>query len=654
MKKIYFFSQLLKIFSHKILKRFGYLPRGIVFGIDISLLVLSCFLTGFVIYSLTPNFNLQNFILKSAVAISVSSFYFLLFRTYSGLIRHSTILDAARLLLATSATAVTLLLLNFIQYYTTGNMLFRVPTILIFFIISFTILFFFRIIVKQAYEYIYSYNNKYVARLAVLGANDNSISIGTAILGEKPKRYNLDAFLDTKRKNQSKRILGLPILYLQEGNIDILVAKKIQAVLIPSNSPADFDKKKFLNLCVESNIKVYVAPLLGNLDSGKPISSQIKNIQIEDLLERNPIELDKKTIKKQLKSKTVLVSGAAGSIGSEISLQIAGFKPYELILLDQAESPMFDLGNRLKEIFPDIKIRCVIADIRNYNRLHEIFEQFQPDIVYHAAAYKHVPLMELNPYEALLTNVFGTKNLADLSVKFMVDRFVMVSTDKAVNPSNVMGASKRIAEIYVQSLNTVSRDHHTKFITTRFGNVLGSNGSVVPIFQKQIEKGGPITITHPDIIRYFMTIPEACQLVLEAGAMGGGGEIFIFDMGEPVKIIDLATKMIKLSGLEPHEDIKIKITGLRPGEKLYEELLNNRSTTHPTYNDKIMIATEKHYTYDWVANQMAELQKIVLNGSDFTHMVQKMKEIVPEFISQNSVYQSLDVQKNDFDQDYTV
>jgi len=646
MKKIYFFSQLFKVFSHKLLKRFGYLPRGIVFAIDLFLLVLSCILTGFIIYSLTSDFNFQLFINKSLVAISISSFYFLLFRTYSGLIRHSTILDAVRLLLATSFSAATLLSLNFIQFYTTGSVLFKIPTILIFFIVSFTTLFFFRITVKQAYEYIYSYNNKYVARLAVLGTNDNSISLGTAILGEKPKRYNLIAFLDTKRKNQSKRILSLPILFLQEGNIDILIDRKIQAVLIPSIFPADFDIKKFMNLCVEANIKVYVAPLIGKLDTDKPISSQIKDIQIDDLLERDPIELDKKTIKKQLKGKTVLVSGAAGSIGSEISLQIAGFKPYELILLDQAESPMFELGNRLKELFPDIKIRCVIADIRNYNRLHEIFEQFQPEIVYHAAAYKHVPLMELNPYEALFTNVFGTKNLADLSVKFMVGRFVMVSTDKAVNPSNVMGASKRIAEIYVQSLNTISKDHHTKFITTRFGNVLGSNGSVVPIFQKQIEKGGPITITHPDIIRYFMTIPEACQLVLEAGAMGGGGEIFIFDMGEPVKIIDLATKMIKLSGLEPHTDIKIKITGLRPGEKLYEELLNDRSKKHPTYNDKIMIATEKQYTHDWVASQIEELQKIVLNGSDFTLMVYKMKEIVPEFISQNSVYQSLDVQKS--------
>lgn len=642
MKKIYFFSQLFKVLSHRLLKRFGYLPRGIVFAIDILLLVVSCFITGYILFSLSPDFDIQTFTSKSLVAISVSSIYFLLFRTYSGLIRHSTILDAVRLLFCTSAVAITLLTINSIQYYFLGFSLFKTTTILIFFIISFTTLFFFRIFVKQIYEYIYTYNNKYVTRLAVLGTNDSSVSIGTALFGEKPKRFNVVAFLDTKRKNQSKRILGLPILYLQEEDVAILIKKRIQAILIPSNVTLEIDRKKFLNLCVEKGIKIYVAPLLKNLKNDAPLSSQIKNIQIEDLLERKPIELDKKAIKKQIRNKVILVSGAAGSIGSEISHQLVSFKPYELILLDQAESPMFELGNKIKETFPSVKIRCIIADIRNYKRLHEIFEQYQPDIVYHAAAYKHVPLMELNPYEALLTNVFGTKNLADLSVKFMVERFVMVSTDKAVNPSNVMGASKRIAEIYVQSLNSVSHDHHTKFITTRFGNVLGSNGSVVPIFQKQIEKGGPVTITHPDIIRYFMTIPEACQLVLEAGSMGGGGEIFIFDMGEPVKIIDLATKMIKLSGLEPHTEIKISITGLRPGEKLYEELLNNQSTTHPTYNEKIMIATEHPYEYSWVVRQIDELQEVVMNHSDFTQMVQKMKEIVPEFISQNSVYQSLD------------
>ncbi len=359
---------------------------------------------------------------------------------------------------------------------------------------------------------------------------------------------------------------------------------------------------------------------------------------------RAPIVLDNISIVKQLRQKRILVTGGAGSIGSEIVRQIANYNPKKLIILDQAETPLHQVYLELKEKFPSLDYEVVIADVRNYGRMQKVFSKFKPEVVYHAAAYKHVPLMENNPCEAITTNMLGTATLADLSVEHKVKTFVMVSTDKAVNPSNVMGATKRIAEMYVQSLHYHAKDRSsntTNFITTRFGNVLGSNGSVVPLFKKQIESGGPVTITHPDIIRYFMTIPEACNLVLEAGAMGKGGEIFIFDMGEPVKIIDLAKKMIRLAGYTPDEEVKIEITGLRPGEKLYEELLSDKATTLPTYNEKIMIARELDKDYDLVSNAVNEIVRLSEEGNN-TKMIKKMKDLIPEFKSMNSTYVSLD------------
>ncbi|MBU2525994.1 MAG: polysaccharide biosynthesis protein [Bacteroidetes bacterium] len=649
MRRIYKLSHFLKFFSHRLLQRFGFLPRWIVFGIDLMLLLFACVITFFIINTLSfdPTSSLGELVNKFTLLMSVTAVFFLVFRTYSGLIRHATIIDVGRLLLATVSSFAVLVSINMGCLMFTGQYYFRTATLIIYTMMAFSLLLFFRIFVKQTYDYIYSFNSKNVQRLAILGVNDSSISMGSALLSEKPRRFRLVTFLDTRKKNQSKRILNLPITYVGEEDFEGLSQLKVEAILIPSILPKGINRKLFLNICIENGFKVYVAPVIEDINTEKPLSTQITNIEIEDLLERKPIVLDTKLIKKKIKKKTVLVTGAAGSIGSELAHQLATFKPYELILLDQAESPMFELGNKLNAEFPDLKIRQILADITNYDRMHHVFEQFRPEIVCHAAAYKHVPLMEMNPYEALMTNVFGTKNLADLSIKFLVDRFVMVSTDKAVRPSNVMGASKRIAEIYVQSLNSRSIDHHTKFITTRFGNVLGSNGSVVPIFKEQITQGGPVTITHPDIIRYFMTIKEACQLVLEAGAMGSGGEIFIFDMGEPVRIMDLAEKMIRLSGYKPFVDIDIKITGLRPGEKLYEELLNDKATTHPTYNEKIMIATERSYGFDEVTNQIQELYALVSSHQDLVKMVSKMKEIVPEFISQNSVFQSLDLKNTD-------
>jgi FlaA1/EpsC-like NDP-sugar epimerase len=390
---------------------------------------------------------------------------------------------------------------------------------------------------------------------------------------------------------------------------------------------------------------VYTVPLISNWENQKEISDKVKNIQIEDLLERNPIILDNKTISKDLKDKIIMITGAAGSIGSEIVRQVIQFKPKTILLIDQAETPLHQLTLELGEIVTEVQLRSVIADVRNKEIMNKIFKEHLPQVVYHAAAYKHVPLMEDNPAQAIQTNVEGTKNLADLACQYHAKKFVMVSTDKAVNPSNVMGASKRIAEKYVQSLQLRSLKENngkgTKFITTRFGNVLGSNGSVVPLFTKQIAAGGPVTITHQDIIRYFMTIPEACQLVLEAGSMGKGGEIYIFDMGKPVKIIDLARKMIKLAGFIPEKDIAIKIVGLRPGEKLYEELLNDTSKTIPTYHEKIMIAEEIQEEFE---NLHLEIEELIGMASFFSNddIVGKMKMIVPEFRSMNSTYQFLD------------
>ncbi|MDI9536055.1 MAG: nucleoside-diphosphate sugar epimerase/dehydratase, partial [Bacteroidota bacterium] len=398
-------------------------------------------------------------------------------------------------------------------------------------------------------------------------------------------------------------------------------------------------KNYVIDTCLDRDVEVKTIPYLTSLLSDSFSLSQLKNIRIEDLLERPEIKMDKDGIRKNHLNKTVLITGAAGSIGSELVRQIIRFLPSKVLLLDIAESPLYDIELEIRENFKFNNIEIIIGDVRNKDLINYIFEKYKPDFVYHAAAYKHVPMMENHPNEAVKTNVKGTKVVAEAAIKYKTRKFVMVSTDKAVNPTNVMGASKRIAEIVVQSLSKTSE---TQFVTTRFGNVLGSNGSVIPRFRKQIEAGGPVTVTDPEITRYFMTIPEACQLVLEAGNMGEGGEVFIFDMGKPVKIINLAKKMISLSGLKPGKDIQISITGLRPGEKLYEELLANKENTLPTYHPQIMIAKLKEYDADEVLPEINMLIENAIEKNDNFELVKKMKEIVPEFISKNSVYEVLD------------
>nr|WP_236023914.1 nucleoside-diphosphate sugar epimerase/dehydratase [Flavobacterium flabelliforme] len=578
--------------------------------------------------------------------IGFNLFAFWLFRTYSGIIRHSSFIDAVKLLFSQLLVFVVFLSSNIIYDQIYDDKIFLNTALFINMVLSFCGLFLYRVIVKQVFELYFSekYNVK-LSRTIIYGTDANAISIANALKFETPTRFKIVGFVDKNNQNASKRMLDLPILVQKKKLPTLMRSIGAEAVIIADKSLTKEEQLVIIDQCLEFNYKVYIVPLITNWENQKEISQKVKTIQIEDLLDRKPIVLDSKLISKQLKEKTILITGAAGSIGSEIARQVLLFKPKKIILLDQAETPLHHLQLETELLNSTTKIISLVADIRNKEAMNTVFKKYTPQVVFHAAAYKHVPLMEQNPSQAILTNIEGTKNIADLSCLYKVNKFVMVSTDKAVNPSNVMGASKRIAEKYVQSLHAANQkiegEKVTKFITTRFGNVLGSNGSVVPLFTKQIAAGGPVTITHADIIRYFMTIPEACQLVLEAGAMGNGGEIYIFDMGKPVKIIDLARKMIKLAGFIPEKDIKIKIVGLRPGEKLYEELLNDTSKTLPTYHEKIMIAEDIQDDFETLKKDIDDLiHKANFFGKE--DVVMQMKKIVPEFKSMNSTFQLLD------------
>ncbi|MGB0431931.1 MAG: polysaccharide biosynthesis protein, partial [Bacteroidia bacterium] len=451
--------------------------------------------------------------------------------------------------------------------------------------------------------------------------------------------------LDDNETLSGKIIEGVPIVpYSDEEFGDIMSKYSIDELVLSVQKMSSERKQQIVDLCLQNNVRTKIIPSANKWVNGELSLSQIKKVRIEDLLERDPINIHNVNIKSEIEGKTVLVTGSAGSIGSELVRQIVKYYPSKVILYDQAETPLASFKLEMQNRFKYIKFKFIIGDVRDKSRLENEFITESPDVVFHVAAYKHVPMMEENPNEAILTNVGGSKNLADLACKYDVDKFIMVSTDKAVNPTNIMGASKRIAEIYVQSLN-YQKGTKTKFITTRFGNVLGSNGSVIPLFRNQIENGGPITVTHPEITRYFMTIPEACQLILEAGTMGQGGEIFIFDMGKDVKIVDLAKKMIRLSGFEPEKDIKIKFTGLRPGEKIKEELLNTKENTLPTHHKKIMIGQVRKYEFDEVSKQISKLIEVGKEGDDH-NAVLLMKTIVPEFVSNNSIFEKLDKEVN--------
>lgn len=625
----------------------GYLPRWIILLLDIAVVVFTAVISYYLIYRTGLVYIKQeNLSISIPLYLIVSTLSFRAFRIYAGIIRHSSYIDAVKIFFSQFTTAFLLLSINTLFNNITGHLLYLNIGILINAIFSFSCLFLYRVLVKQLFENYFSLNNSQkLVRAIIYGSDANAIAVANALKSELPARFKIVGFIDKSSHNKSKMILGLPILQHKKKVSVLMRIFNAEALVIADKSLSKEEKLVLVDECLEFNYKVYTVPLISDWEDQKEISKKVKNFQIQDLLERKPIVLDNKSISSQLKGRTVLITGAAGSIGSEIVRQVIQFNPSTIVMLDQAETPLHHLGLEIGKLDSNVEVCSIIADVRDRVALDKIFERFRPEVVYHAAAYKHVPLMEENPSQAIFVNVQGTKNVAELACEYNADSFVMVSTDKAVNPSNVMGASKRIAEKFVQSLHnnlcSENGSFKTKFITTRFGNVLGSNGSVVPLFTKQIENGGPITLTHPDIIRYFMTIPEACQLVLEAGAMGRGGEIYIFDMGKPVKIIDLAKKMIMLAGYVPEKDIAIKIVGLRPGEKLYEELLNDTSKTLPTHHDKIMIAQEEFEDFDNLKSNLSGLIDAA-NNYNAEDVVARMKLIVPEYISMNSSYELLD------------
>ncbi len=647
-----FFSILTDVNFEFDFKNLGYLPRWFILLLDLTIVLVAGVITYLLFNGLKLNFIPINYLTLGIVFyIAVNLFFFWIYRTYSGIIRHSSYIDALKLFFSQFSTFIVLLMLNFVLLVFDREKLYLTTGAFINALLSFSLLFFYRIIVKQTFEkYFNSIGNEIKVSAIIYGSDANAIAVANALNSESPGRFKLMGFIDKDNQNSTKRILNLPIFQIKKSVSILLRDMNVEALIIADKSLSKDDRSALVDECIEFNIKVYILPVISDWDDQKEISKNIKSFDIQDLLERKPIVLDTNSISLKLKNKTILVTGGAGSIGSEIVRQVLFFNPKKIIILDQAETPLHNLSLEIFSLNHAIEFETIIADVRDYEILEQVFSTYRPDVVYHAAAYKHVPMMEENPSQAIFTNVLGTKNTADLSQKYEVERLVMISTDKAVNPSSVMGASKRIAEMYVQSKhykNKILKEKHTKFITTRFGNVLGSNGSVVPLFTKQIQEGGPVTITHPDVIRYFMTIPEACQLVLEACSMGNGGEIYIFDMGQPVKIIDLAKKMIRLAGFQPNKDIDIKIVGLRPGEKLFEELLNDTAKNLATHHEKITITEEIFDEFDELLMLINELIAISKTGNN-DKMVAVMKKIVPEFKSMNSIFETLDIDVNDF------
>lgn len=619
-----------------------YLPRWIILVIDIIILVISLFLSTYIIAKITK----QEFIyhddksLIFAFIILVNAAFMYIFKTYAGIIRHSTFIDLFKLLISCFCTMLAIGTVNICYFWITGSKFILTPYLMLYFVISFMGLFLFRLYVKEFFHIVREYRRSALKkRILVLGIDEQSIAIARAILDNPSLPYQVVGFLTQRTDSKRASLLGKPIYEkekIEENTKEDLI---IDGVLVVKEMMARDEMNSWVNLFLEKDLNVFKAPSVQKLRDSD-LGGSIRNLQIEDLLNRKPIKIQNEKVKSRHFDKTVLVTGGAGSIGSEIVRQVALFNPSLIVVLDQAETPLYEIELEMREKFPHIPFKFVLGDVSNHHRMESLFQTYNFSMVYHAAAYKHVPLVEENPHEAIFVNILGSKIVATLSSKYKVNRFVMVSTDKAVNPTNVMGASKRAAELFVQSLQNVD-GNVTKFITTRFGNVLGSNGSVIPHFKKQIEAGGPVTITHPEIVRYFMTIPEACELVLQAGTMGEGGEIFVFDMGEPVKIIDLAKRMIKLSGFEPNIDIKIIYTGLRPGEKLYEELLSDDAKTLPTHNDKIMISKDPSMGFEEIDTLTKQITKASLRR-DKVEVVRILKTIVPEFRSNNSIYEALD------------
>ncbi len=620
----------------------SYLPSWMVLFCDLAIYAITFVYT----YWLSQNFSgtpLDMDLIFLQMLTGVPFFYlaYYFWQPHRGIIRHSTTQDAAIIIFAHLIVTFGLMIVSLVGHVYTNKFAIPYSIIFIHYFISVLVMISFRFAIKFSFSY-FSIIPGEVHKVLIFGAGNKGQITREVVEKDRNLRIKLVGFIDDNWQLHDKMLGGLPVFSAEKAFETIVASHRINEIILSINHDkiTNERKRQIINLCLERHIKVSDVPDTSTWIDGSLSVTQIKEVQIEDLLGREPIVLNKDRIAKGLYRQTILVTGAAGSIGSEIIRQILNFQPGQIILVDQAESALFDLQTEIKD-----KLNCqntifVIGNVADKFRMRKIFQKYRPDVVFHAAAYKHVPLMEMQPYEAIKCNIGGIKVMADLAVEFGVDKFVMVSTDKAVNPTNVMGATKRICEIYIQSLSQIP-DMKTHFITTRFGNVLGSNGSVIPLFKKQISKGGPLTVTHRNITRYFMTIPEACQLVLEAGFMGKGGEIFLFDMGQPVQIYDLAEKMILLSGLTPHKDIKIEITGLRPGEKLYEELLASAEDTLPSFHNKILIGKIRHFHYHEQNQKITDLLNNITKESDDL-LVTRLKDLVPEFISNNSVFESLD------------
>jgi len=624
-----------------------YLNRWIIFLIDLFLSVFSTVTSlALVSYILDWNYTDQIILTVFLASLFCSTASFLVCQTYKGIIRHSAFTETGRIAMSSSLKVATILP---VLLFTTGLLSFRgflLGSVVDFFL-TFFILTIFRAFLITLYTFMVSSiasNRK--DKLFIFGHEDSSPALLNDSFLRENSSYQVEGFLRFGQRVSMR--IGLYNVYFitdQEEFSRWVNRYNIKAILFTDYKAVKEESERLVRFCEKEKVRMLLLPSLDELKGGKLKMRALPEVRIEDLLGREEIRINMEEIAGSLKGKVVLVTGAAGSIGSELCRQLCHFGLKQLVLFDSAETPMHNIRLELEEKFPDVEFTPVMGDIRMIHRVESIYQRFRPHIVFHAAAYKHVPLMEENPCEAVHTNVYGTRNVADMAVKYDVDKFIMVSTDKAVNPTNVMGASKRLAEMYVQSLSiAISKGRQsgkTRFITTRFGNVLGSNGSVIPRFREQLAKGGPLTVTHPDIIRYFMTIPEACRLVLEAAFMGKGNEIFVFDMGTPVKIANLARRMIELAGLIPGEDIEIKYTGLRPGEKLYEELLATKENTLPTENEKIYRAQVREYDYEDICTVMSPLIDLAIKV-DKMGTVRMMKGIVPEFKSKNSVYEALD------------
>lgn len=625
-----------------------YLPRWMVVLIDLVLCLISFVLTILILRDTPIKFyKVLTFPEKGALLLSIHFICFMLFRSHSGIIRHSTFTDVYRLAMATGSVLIITLLCNVVSYFIHGERIFLTTSLLLYIFFSLTFLIAFRITVKEMYRFLRAAaSGKLKKRVLVLGIDDQTIALTQALMADSASAYRPVAFLSATEKRGHFKLVDLPVLNLKQATMQETLATlasrlDIEGVLLVSDLFTAAEKNTIAESCFGLGLKVFNLSLPEQWQKENEAPLRIAPLQIEDLLERNEIETDTNLISEDLYDKTILVTGGAGSIGGELVRQIAGFKPKKLIVLDNAESALHEIDMYLKRQHSELNYQCYLADITKKGRMEGIFAKFKFEIVFHAAAYKHVPMIEKHPREGIRNNTLGTRILAELAVANGCERFVMISTDKAVNPSNVMGASKRAAEMYVQAFQR-QPGVHTKFITTRFGNVLGSNGSVIPFFRDQIKRGGPVTVTHRDIIRYFMTIREACQLVLQAGTMGKGGEIFVFDMGKPVRILELAERMIKLSGFKPYTDIPIEITGLREGEKLYEELLHEGEFILPTFHPKIMVSGVVEYDFTMVNAALDELEVLTTSVVKKKYIISKLKALVPEFVSQNSVFIDLD------------